>query len=170
MKQRVLIVDDDASVRESIKKVLKGAGYDVTTAADAEEATVKFVPEETDLVLLDLNLRSRSGWDVFERLTTQHPMLPVIIITGLPNQYQTALAAGVGALIEKPIEVPSLLKTVDELLAEPKEARLRRMCGYQPDTRHLRWPNARAVGKLQTASTGFRQRRRPNGERTLKGE
>jgi DNA-binding NtrC family response regulator len=162
MKQRVLIVDDDASVRESIRKVLKGAGYEVTTAADAEEATVKFVPEETDLVLLDLNLRSRSGWDVFEQLTTHHPMIPIIIITGLPNQYQTALAAGVGALIEKPIEVASLLETVDELLAEPKEARLRRMCGYQLDTRHLRRPNADAGKKLPPPAIRAHQRAKPN--------
>ena len=161
MKQRVLIVDDDASVRESIRNVLKGAGYEVTTAADAEEATVKFVPEETDLVLLDLNLRSHSGWDVFERLTTQHPMIPVIIITGLPNQYQTALAAGVGALIEKPIEVPALLKTMNELLAEPKEARLRRMCGYQLDTRHLRRPSADAGKKLPPPALRARQRAKP---------
>ena len=162
MKQRVLIVDDDASVRESIRKVLKGAGYEVTTAADSEEATVKFVPEHIDLVLLDLNLRSRSGWDVFERLTTQHPVLPIIVITGMPNQYQTALAAGAGALIEKPIEVPALLKTMDELLAEPKEARLRRMCGYQPDTRHLRRPHAAAVGKWHPPTIRTRQRPKPN--------
>ena len=161
MKQGVLIVDDDASVRESIRRVLKGAGYEVKTAADAEEATVKFVPEEIDLVLLDLNLRSHSGWDVFERLTTQHPALPIIIITGMPNQYQTAVAAGVGALIEKPIEVTSLLKTMDELLAEPKEARLRRMCGYQLDTRHLRRPPSAGAGKKLPPAT-IRTRQRPN--------
>ena len=162
MKQRVLIVDDDASVRESIRKVLKGAGYEVKTATDAEEVTVKFVPEEIDLVLLDLNLRSHSGWDVFERLTTQHPALPVIIITGVPNQYQTALAAGVGALIEKPIEVPALLRTMDELLAEPKEARLRRMCGYQLDTRHLRRPSDGAAKKPLPPTIRARQRTKPN--------
>ncbi len=163
MKPRVLVVDDDAAIRESIRKVLKGAGYEVTTAADSEEATVKFVPEQIDLVLLDLNLRSGSGWDVFERLTTQHPVLPIIVITGMPNQYQTALAAGVGALIEKPIEVPVLLKTMDELLAEPKEARLRRMCGYQTNTRHLQRPTAGAAGKLHSPAIRSRQRRRPNG-------
>lgn len=163
MKRRVLIVDDDPAVRESIRKVLKAAGYEVTTAADGEEAAVQFVPEQIDLVLLDLNLPSRSGWDVFERLTTQHPSIPVIIITGMPNQYQIALAAGVGALMEKPIEVPVLLKTMDELLAEPEEARLRRMCGYQPDTRHLRRPSAGAAGKLSPPAIKSRPRPRPHG-------
>jgi hypothetical protein len=69
--------------------------------------------------------------------------MPLIIITGMPNQYPTALAAGVGALMEKPIDAPALLRTMDELLAEPAEARLRRMCGYQQDTRHFRPPNPR---------------------------
>jgi CheY-like chemotaxis protein len=157
MKQRVLIIDDDSAVRESMRKVLKGAGYVVTTAADAEEATTRFVPEQIDLVLLDLNLPFRSGWDVFEHLTAKHPSLPVIIITGMPNQIRTALAAGVGALVEKPIEVPALLKTMDELLAEPKEVRLRRMCGYQQDTKHLRPPNAAQAGKWHPLAAGPRQ-------------
>lgn len=157
MKQRVFIVDDDASVRESLKKVLTGAGYEVTTAADGQEAVAQFVPGQIDLVLLDLNLPFRSGWDVFERLTTQHPTIPLIIITGLPDQYPTALAAGAGALMEKPIDAPALLKTMNELLAEPPEARLRRMCGYQQDTKRLRPLDASAAGRWHTAPIRFRQ-------------
>jgi CheY-like chemotaxis protein len=163
MKQRVLIIDDDASVRESMRKVLNGAGYQVTTAADGEEAVTRFVPEQIDLVLLDLNLPFRSGWDVFERLTAQRPTIPLIIITGLPNQYQTALAAGVDALMEKPIDAPALLRTMDELLAEPAEARLRRIYDYQQDarhfTRHFRPPNASAARHLHAAPTSSRQQR-----------
>ena len=114
----------------------------------AQEATVKFVPDEIDIVLLDLNLRSHSGWDVFEQLTTQHPLIPIVNITGLPNQYQTALGAGAGALIEKTIEVESLIKIKDELVSEPEEVRFRRICGYQLDTTHLRRPDVGAVRGL----------------------
>jgi DNA-binding NtrC family response regulator len=159
MKTRVLIIDDDASVRKSIKNVLNAAGYEVITAADADKVPSQIVPDQIDLVLLDLNLPSRSGWDVFEHLTTQRPAMPVIIITGMSNQYQTALAAGVGALMEKPIEVLALLKTMDELLAEPEEARLRRMCGYQQDTKHLRPPTA-AAPKLRRSAIGSNQQQR----------
>ena len=163
MKKNVLVVDDDASVRRSVRKVLEGAGYEVAAASDGEEAVVQFVPEQIDLVLLDLNLPLRSGWDVFERLTTRYPFVPIIIITGMPNQYRTALAAGASALMEKPIDVPALLKTMDELLAEPKEARLRRMCGYQQDTKHLRPPNADVSGKLPLSAISSCQRRRLYG-------
>jgi CheY-like chemotaxis protein len=145
MKKRVFIVDDDASVRQSIKKVLEGAGYAVMAASDGEEAIAQFVPDQIDLVLLDLNLPTRSGWDVFERMTTRYPFVPIIIITGMPNQYRTALAAGASALVEKPIEVPILLKALEELLAEPKETHLRRICGYQDDTRYVAPLNPRSA-------------------------
>ncbi len=135
MKKRLLIVDDDVAVREAMKRVLETAGYEVGLAQDAEAAALQFLPEQSDLLLLDLNLPSRSGWEVFERLTTRYPLVPVIIITGMPTQYPTAVAAGVSALMEKPIEPEALLKTISEVLAEGGERRLARMCGYQDDTR-----------------------------------
>jgi len=148
IKTTVLVIDDDAAVRQSVAKVLEGAGYAVAVAADGEEAVVRFAPKRVDLVLLDLNLPRRSGWDVFEHLTTRYPLVPVIIMTGMSDQYRTALAAGAGAFMEKPIDVPALLKTMRELLAEPQEARLRRLCGYQQDTKHLRPPEAGAAGHM----------------------
>jgi DNA-binding NtrC family response regulator len=161
MKKRVLVVDDDAAVRQALKRVLETAGYEVGVAQDGEEATTQFLPEQTDLLLLDLNLPSQSGWDVFGRLTSRYPLVPVIIITGMPNQYATAVAAGVSALMEKPVEATALLKTVGEVLAERNEARLRRMCGYQQDTRHLRSPNAGAAGKVHSPPIRFHERRQP---------
>jgi DNA-binding NtrC family response regulator len=138
MQKHVLIIDDDAAVRSSIQRVLEGAGYATVLAADGEQAITQFVPDQVELVLLDLNLPFRHGWDVFERLTTRYPVVPIIVITGLSDQYRTALAAGVSAFMEKPVDAVVLLQTMEELLAEPKEARLRRLCGYQEDTRHLR--------------------------------
>lgn len=135
VKKLVLIVDDDLAIRESLRKVLRGANYEVAVAADGGEAEAAFDPRRVDLVLLDLNLPSQSGWDVFERLTTRHPAVPIIIITGMPNQYQTALAAGAGALMEKPVEATALLNTMEKLLAEPEDERLRRLCGFQLDTK-----------------------------------
>ncbi len=137
MKKHVLIVDDDAAVREAMKRVLESAGYEVALAQDGDEAAAQFLPEQTDLLLLDLNLPSQSGWDVFERMTTRYPLVPVIIITGMPNQHLTATAAGVSALMEKPIEPMALLKTISEVLAEGGETRLNRMCGYREDSRFV---------------------------------
>ncbi|MCI0535102.1 MAG: response regulator, partial [Verrucomicrobiales bacterium] len=64
IKERLLVVDDDGSVRDSLKKVLEETGYDVILAAGAEEAEGKIDAQEFDLLILDLNLPDRDGWDV----------------------------------------------------------------------------------------------------------
>jgi DNA-binding NtrC family response regulator len=130
-KKRVLIVDDDTSVRNSISNVLREAGYDVWQSGDGQEALEKFDAKEIDLLMLDLNLPNKNGWDTFEGFTSKNPTLPTIIITGQTRQSETAMAAGVGALMEKPLDVEQLLRTIDELIKEPEEARLRRLCGYK---------------------------------------
>jgi DNA-binding response OmpR family regulator len=144
MKKRILVVDDDESVRMSLKKVLEEAGYEVVLAGGGLEAAVRFEPGQFDLLVLDLVLPNQSGWDVFERLTTRRPVVPVIIITGLPNQQSTAKMAGAGALFEKPIEPIGLLERIAELLAEPPERRLERLCGRVEDTKYVRATRGRA--------------------------
>lgn len=134
MKEKVLVVDDDASVRESLRKVLEDVGYQVVVAADGREAVEQFEGGHVDLLLLDIGLPVRNGWDAFERITNEAPVLPIIIITGQANQNDLAVAAGVGALMEKPLDVTGLLNTMQELLAEPIETRLRRLCGYNQNT------------------------------------
>lgn len=70
-----------------------------------------------------------NGWDVFGRLTRKWPTLPVVVITARPNQLFTALAAGVGALVEKPLHIPKLVQTVSRLLQESVDIRLARVAG-----------------------------------------
>jgi DNA-binding response OmpR family regulator len=128
-ENRILVVDDDPSVREMLARVLAGEGYLVSTAADGTSALEIAAATKIDLVLLDLNLPGKSGWDTFERLSAENPLLPVIIVTARSNQLFTAMGAGVGALLEKPLHFPKLLQTVQHLLAESAESRLARIAG-----------------------------------------
>jgi len=128
-ENRILVVDDDRSVREMLARVLAGEGYLVSAAADGTSALEITAAKKVDLVLLDLNMPGKSGWDTFERLTAQNPLLPVIIVTARANQLFTAMGAGVGALLEKPLHFPKLLQAIQQLLAEPAESRLARMAG-----------------------------------------
>ena len=137
LKKKVLIVDDDAPVRDAISSVLQKAGYDVLQAGDGEQALTQFDSKQIDLVLLDLGLPNKSGWDTFEGFTSQNPTLPIIIITGQARQSEMAMAAGVGALMEKPLDAAQLLQTMHELLIETEEDRLRRLCGYSRDVRYI---------------------------------
>jgi len=136
VNEKVLVVDDDASVRESLRKVLEAEGYQVVLAADGREAVQEFEQGHVDLLLLDMGLPVKTGWEAFERITSEAPMLP-IIITGQANHHDMAVAAGVGALMDKPLDVAELLNTMRKLLAEPIQARLLRLCGYdQEKPRH----------------------------------
>lgn len=130
---KVLVADEDAAVRKSLSKVLRDAGYEVLLAKDAQETVAQFNPRQIDLLLLDLGLPIQDGWDAFERITNEAPTLPIIITTGEANQHDRTVAAGVGALMEKPLDAPELLQTIRELLAEPRDVRLHRLCGFEDE-------------------------------------
>jgi len=131
--KRILLVDDDAGVRDSLGDLLETEGYVVIPAANGQEALELVEKSGTDLVLLDLNMPVKNGWDTFKQLTSGNPLLPVIIITARPNQLFSALGAGVGALMEKPMDIPALLQTMEKLLAEPAEQRLARSAGKETE-------------------------------------
>jgi CheY-like chemotaxis protein len=129
MNEQILVVDDDAAVRKILCRVLADEGYRVREATRGAEALEITAAGEIDLMLLDLKLPEKNGWEIFERLTKDHPLLPVIIVTGRSNQLFPALASGVGALVEKPIDFPALLQTVSRLLGESPETRRVRLAG-----------------------------------------
>jgi CheY-like chemotaxis protein len=134
MKKRVLLVDDDFAVLAGLAGVLVSEGYHVIHAVDGDEAIEKVRKDSSfDLVLLDLNMPKKSGWDAFEQMHAIDPFLPVIVITARPGQYATAVAAGVGALIEKPLDLPFLLQKMEELIRESAQERLARTSGRDPN-------------------------------------
>ena len=135
--KKILIVDDDPSVRVMLTRVLVDEGYQLWAAANGVAALAIAALAQVDLVLLDLNLPGQSGWDTFERLTAENPLLAVIIITARPNQLFTAMGAGVGALLEKPLDFLKLLQTVGHLLAESAEPRLARAAGNVSDFQYV---------------------------------
>ena len=146
MKKRIMVLDDDEQIRQSLLKLLQKEDYEVVLAAEGIEALDKLERQRVDLLLLDLNLPNKSGWDVFERITSTTPLLPIIIITGREKQTELAVAAGVGALMQKPLDVSLLLKTISELLQEPPETRLKRLVGIEQSTRCFQPASAASSG------------------------
>ena len=137
MKAKMLLADDDEEVLAALSAAFASEDYDVVVAKNGREAIEHFREGRFDIALLDLNMPVKGGWEAFERLTTIHPLLQVIVITARPDQYPLAAAAGVAALMEKPLDLPCCC-TIDYLLCEPVEHRLSRLAGKHPITRYLR--------------------------------
>jgi len=131
-KPRVLLVDDEPRICAALAGALVSEGFDVVFADSGDEAIREFRDGIFDIVLLDLRMPGMNGWETLAQLTILRPLLPVIIITALPDQQAAAAAAGVGALLEKPLDIPVLLETMRRLLSEPIAARLARIAGQTP--------------------------------------
>ena len=128
-KQKILLVDDDPAIRQILFRLLDEEDYFVLTAANGVEALELDQATKFDLVLLDLNMPVKDGWETFKQLSAKHPLLPIILITARPNQFFPALASGVGALLEKPLDFVKLFHTIRNLLEEPAEERMARYRG-----------------------------------------
>jgi CheY-like chemotaxis protein len=128
-RKKILLVDDDSAIRKILLRLLSEEGYSVLSAANGIEALESASLVKFDLVLLDLNMPQKGGWETFEQLTSDDPLLPIIVITARPNQLFPALASGVGALLEKPLDFARLLETIRNLVNEPPEVRLGRLAG-----------------------------------------
>jgi len=116
--QRILVVDDERRMRESLKRLLSGSGYEITACAGGEEALRLIEEEEYDLVLLDLVMPGMDGAEVLRRLKAGQPELPVIVISG-----RGSVEAAVGVLEEgacdyicKPFEEEELTRRVGNAL------------------------------------------------------
>jgi CheY-like chemotaxis protein len=142
--RRVLIVDDDALVRASLAAMLRCEGYEVYGADDGEAAIQSAIEHLPDLVLLDLNMPNMDGWTAFTKLETTCPLIPVIVITARPNQYQRAVELGVDAFMEKPLNFPLLLRVIDKLTHEHEDRHTQRITNPGFVTQLLECPNPRA--------------------------
>ena len=131
MKERVLLIDDDPAVRESLGLALESEGYQVLLAANGEEGLHRFYDGYVDIVLLDLSTPVLNGWDTFERITAVNPFIPIIIITARTDQYEKAATAGVTALMEKPLYIPALVRTIDRICSESVGKRMERIISHR---------------------------------------
>jgi UDP-3-O-[3-hydroxymyristoyl] N-acetylglucosamine deacetylase len=118
MKEIILVVDDDARVRESIGDVLRDEGYQVVTAGDGHEAMRRVDEHDPCLVLLDVWMPDLDGIEVLGRIKAARAELPVIVLSGHGNVEMAVKATRMGAIdfIEKPFSIDGLLSSVSRAL------------------------------------------------------
>jgi len=117
---RILVVDDNPTIRKGLSVRLRANDYEVLFAEDAISATAALVTERPDLVILDLGLPGGDGFVVMERLQRNDRLssIPVIVLTGreLAGNRHRALQAGATAFFQKPVEDSTLLFAIRKAL------------------------------------------------------
>jgi DNA-binding NtrC family response regulator len=115
----VLIIDDEAAIRESLETLLELEGYGVESAASGEEGLARIGERSFDLVLLDLALPDRNGMDLLAEIRLQDPGLSIIMVTayGTVENAVKAMQAGAANFIQKPWDNEKLLADVRAAVA-----------------------------------------------------
>jgi DNA-binding response OmpR family regulator len=121
-KQRILLVDDDQSIRALYSKALSLAGFEVRTAKNGREALETVGQFEPDLMILDLVMPEQEGIETLLQVQSKYPKIPVLAISGAlgANEYlSVADLLGARQTLEKPITPDHLVRTVRSLLTDP---------------------------------------------------
>jgi DNA-binding response OmpR family regulator len=114
MRLRVLVVDDDPTVRNVLSTLLEFEGVDIATAEDGPSALAIAQRQEPDVVLLDVNLPGLDGFDVCRRLKERSAEQRVVMVTGRATQEDQVrgAAAGANAFLTKPFSPLELIEVV----------------------------------------------------------
>jgi DNA-binding NtrC family response regulator len=113
----ILLVDDDLSVRQSLTHALTSENFHVVPVAGSQDAIRSAGETPIDVVLLDLNLGDESGWDTYEQLRRLWPLLTFVIMSARTDAAAPAQYEGVRAFMEKPLDLPLLFQTLNQLAA-----------------------------------------------------
>jgi DNA-binding response OmpR family regulator len=118
--QKILIVDDDATIVSLISKVLKSHGYSVSTARTGRDALSKVHTLYYDLVLLDIGLPDMMGTDLLEKIRSSNRDIIVIMITGQPRLESSIDSINLGAdgYLVKPINNIELVSLIERKLIQ----------------------------------------------------
>ncbi|MDH4229198.1 MAG: sigma-54 dependent transcriptional regulator [Nitrospirota bacterium] len=143
-KKTVLVVDDDASVRQVLEDVLSD-NYHIVPAHDGESALTAIQQHQPQLILLDLMMPGMHGMELLRAVRQQDAQVPVVVLTG-STSYQTAVEAmklGASDYLGKPFEVPALLLVIERVLANQV---LYNEVRYHREAAQRRKDNLRMIG------------------------
>src|SRR5688572_18494340 len=118
MKSRILVIDDEAEIRKSLRMILEYEGYDVIEASAGAEGLALAEREAPELVFLDVKMPGMDGLEVLQRLQASRESLPVVVISGHATKEEVANSIKRGAIdfIEKPLGSDPILVTVKNAL------------------------------------------------------
>jgi CheY-like chemotaxis protein len=114
---RVLVIDDDSSMREVVRSLLASFGYDCQAAADGAQGLARFDEGGWDLVLTDLAMPAMNGWEVAEAIRQRSSTIPIVLITGRTDPEVESRAGERGLpVVPKPFRAEMLRVAVAKAL------------------------------------------------------
>jgi CheY-like chemotaxis protein len=119
---RILVIDDDAAVLSTVRRILERAGHDVSSAADGEAGMRMFREQPAELVVTDLYMPEKEGIETIQELREQFPAVRILAVSGggvagTGGALEDALLFGADGTLSKPFSAEQLRSAVDRLLA-----------------------------------------------------
>jgi len=138
MKARILVVDDEAEIRRSVRMILEYEGHDVQEASSGPEALALVQREAPDLVFLDIKMPGMDGLEVLQKMRELNDALPIVIISGHATVSTAVEATKLGAFdfIEKPLSSERVLVTIRNVLDQTRLADENRSLKRAVEARH----------------------------------
>ncbi len=117
-RARILVIDDDESVRDILSRILETQGHQVIVACDGEEGIEQFKSEPFDLVFTDLGMPRLSGWEVGKAIKEIDPKVPIAMITGwgVELDREKMSESGINLIVSKPFNFDQVIQLVAEAL------------------------------------------------------
>lgn len=121
-KRKVLIADDEPNIVTALEFLLKRAGYDVRAAANGEEALALVESYAPDLVLIDIMMPGKSGYEVCQRMRERpqwrHIKIVMVTAKGREAEVSKGMSLGADLYVTKPFSTQELIAAIDRLLAD----------------------------------------------------
>src|SRR5262249_37043860 len=151
-RARILLVEDETNLRRTLTDLLKSDGYTVESSGDGIEAQNMAMSQPYDLIILDIMLPSRNGFDICRHLRKNGVNTPILMLTArteLNNKVQ-GLKAGGDDYLTKPFETPELQARVEALLRRAAGGQRTELKAYDFDGIHVDFTEARVVRSGKT--------------------
>jgi CheY-like chemotaxis protein len=118
---RILVVDDDPVIRESLEQALEDRGYEVESAANGMEALSVVREWLPDLIILDLVMPIMDGWQFRLEQLRSHPEVPVVVLTAYWSAAEASERLKAADLLRKPVDLDDLFAAVKRILGDQSE-------------------------------------------------
>ena len=154
----ILIIDDEAALRQTLARILQQAGFEVTTAENGEQGLSFIQTTNFDLIFMDLRMPGMAGMDALKLIHASFPNLPVILFTAQPdlNSAVEALRNGATDYLLKPLKPQAVIERARSVLANQQKENRKREIALQIEAlqAELKGLTSGQTGPLQAASVG----------------